>query len=258
MRIITWNCWGLGKGPAIRGLLDVQKREAPDILFLSETKHDEKWMEWLKWKLELTNLVTVDSEGSRGGLALFWKKDIDIRIKSWYIYHIDCVITEDDGIQWRFTGIYGESRSEEKDNTWKTLRTLKEKNDLQWLCSGDFNEILFSCEKEGGPIREERCMQKFRIALEDCDLHDLGFVGDPFTWWNNHHLADSFTKERLDRAVANGAWRFMFPLVQVVNGDPRHSNHIPIIVDVGSRERNEWNGNLEFIPKFEAKWLEED
>jgi hypothetical protein len=57
-------------------------------------------------------------------------------------------------------------------------------------------------------------------------------------------LADSFTKERLDRVVANGAWRCMFLLVRVVNGDPRHSDHRPIIVDVGSRERKEWNGNL--------------
>jgi hypothetical protein len=34
-----------------RQFMDVQKREAPDVLFLSETKHDGKWMEWLRWKL---------------------------------------------------------------------------------------------------------------------------------------------------------------------------------------------------------------
>ena len=77
--------------------------------------------------------------------------------------------------------------------------------DLPWLCSGDFNEILFGCEKEGGPLRAESSMQKFRLALEDCDLHDLGFIGDPFTWRNNHNLAARFIKERLDRAVANSA-----------------------------------------------------
>jgi hypothetical protein len=44
----------------------------------------------------------------------------------------------------------------------------------------------------------------------------------------------------------------------VVNGDPRHSHHRSIIVDVESRERNEWNENLEFMPKFDAKWLEDD
>jgi hypothetical protein len=32
-------------------------------------------------------------------------------------YHIDVVIKEDRW-KWRFTGIYGESRNEEKENTW--------------------------------------------------------------------------------------------------------------------------------------------
>ena len=110
MRLITWNCRGLGNGPAIRGLLDVQKREAPDILFLSETKHDGKWMDWLRWKLQLPNLVTVDSEGASGGLALFWSREVDITLKSFSKYHIDSVIKGENGIEWRFTGIYGKSK----------------------------------------------------------------------------------------------------------------------------------------------------
>jgi exonuclease III len=82
MRIITWNCRGLGNGPAIRGLLDVQKQEAPDILFLSETKHDGKWMEWLRWKLKMPNMVIVDNIGVSGGLALFWKREVNVTVKS--------------------------------------------------------------------------------------------------------------------------------------------------------------------------------
>ena len=92
MRQITWNCQGLGNGPEIRGLLNIQKWEAPDVLFLSETKHDGKWMEWLRWKLEMPNLVTVDSNKSSGGLALFWKRGVDVGVKSLSEYHINSVI----------------------------------------------------------------------------------------------------------------------------------------------------------------------
>jgi exonuclease III len=63
MRITTWNCRGLGNGPAVRGLLDLQKQEDPDILFLSETKLDGRKMETLKWQLGMNNLVTRDCEG---------------------------------------------------------------------------------------------------------------------------------------------------------------------------------------------------
>lgn len=41
-----------------------------------------------------------------------------------------------------------------------------------------------------------------------------GFTGDIFTW-SNKHKSDTFTKERLDRAVANSNWVEMFDLVTV-------------------------------------------
>jgi endonuclease/exonuclease/phosphatase family metal-dependent hydrolase len=160
-------------------------------------------------------------------------------VKSFSKNHIDTVVMEESGLMWRFTGIYGEYRNENKEITWKLLCTLNNQNDLPWLCSGDFNEILFNCEKEGGCPRSERSMEKFRQVLEECELHDLGFMGDAFTWRNHHHDAVNYTKERLDRAVANNVWRYCFTLVRVINGDPHHSDHMPVIVDTGDKDLNE-------------------
>jgi hypothetical protein len=42
-----------------------------------------------------------------------------------------------------------------KEKTWRLLRILKQRSMLPWLCCGDFNEVMFNCEKEGG-----RCVQK--------------------------------------------------------------------------------------------------
>ena len=136
-------------------------------------------------------------------------------------------------------GSMGSLRSEEKDRSWEQLRLLKNQSRLPWLCCGDFNEILFNCE-EGGAIRPEGNMLKFREVLAECDLHDLGFVGDAFTWRNHHHNLSSYTRERLDRAVANSAWRARFPLVRVINGDPQHSDHRPIIVETGDKVKAHW------------------
>jgi hypothetical protein len=44
MKIMEWNYQDLGNHPAIRGLLEFQKSEGADILFLSKTKMDERRM----------------------------------------------------------------------------------------------------------------------------------------------------------------------------------------------------------------------
>jgi hypothetical protein len=123
---------------------------------------------------------------------------------------------------------------------------------------GDFNEILFSHEKEGGAARAPGCMEEFRRALEDTGLEDLGFVGDAFTWRNNWHLTVGYVRERLDRAVANVSWRCMFPLYKIINGDPRHSDHRPVVAILNEQSVPISDGPREPSFHFEASWLQED
>ena len=51
-----------------------------------------------------------------------------------------------------------------------------------WMMIGDFNKILFQHEKEGGRPGEQCHMQAFSDALVDCNLFDMGYEGDMFTW----------------------------------------------------------------------------
>lgn len=90
-------------------------------------------------------------------------------------YYIDVDIKADDGFEWRFTGIYGESHSDQKHKTWTVLRDLHAQEAKPWMCARDFNEVLFQHEKEGGRPKSQACMDKFKEAMEHCGLHDLGF-----------------------------------------------------------------------------------
>jgi hypothetical protein len=110
----------------------------------------------------------------------------------------------------------------------------------------------------GGAPRPQECMERFKEALEICELDDLGFVGDAFTWRNNSHDANMYIRERLDRAVATQKWRDRFPMFKVINGDPRHSDHRPIIVDTHGSEKARRGPAWGMMPKFEAKWIEEE
>uniref|UniRef100_A0A8R7PKG3 Endonuclease/exonuclease/phosphatase domain-containing protein n=1 Tax=Triticum urartu TaxID=4572 RepID=A0A8R7PKG3_TRIUA len=258
MKVIAWNCRGLGNPSAVQSLLDLQKVEEPDILFLSETKMKEKELDFLRWRMNMVNMVARDCEGRSGGLALFWRRGVEVNLRWKGRYHIDAEVVEDNGTRWRLTGVYGESRAGKKENTWRLLRTLYGQSDLPWLCVGDFNEILFAGEKEGGPARAQGCMDAFRGCLEQCELEDLGFVGDPFTWRNNWQMVAGYTRERLDRAVANANWRCLFPLHKIINGDPRHSDHRPVIAELNGQSKLMGDGKGPSGFRIEARWLQEE
>lgn len=164
MMVITWNCRGLGNGPAVCGLLNIQKEEDPDILFLSETKMDLNRIEGLRWWLGLMNLVVKDCRGKSGGLAVFWRKGVNFHLRAVSRLYIDDDVVEDNGFVWRFTGFYGEPRSDKEELSWKALRTLNAARRHLWLCMGDFNEILMSHEKEGGVPKPQICMERFQEA----------------------------------------------------------------------------------------------
>jgi len=163
MKLIAWNCRELGNGLAIQGLLNLQKVEDPDILFLSKTKMDRRRIEGLRWKLGLTNLVVKDCDGKSGGLVIFWRKDIVLQLRGVSRYFINADVAEVDGFVWRFTGFYGEPKTDKKDISWKALRGLNAAQRRPWLCVGDFNEILIllACEKEGGQPKPQSCMDQF-------------------------------------------------------------------------------------------------
>lgn len=93
------------------------------------------------------------SDGRKGGLIIFWKREVNVQILFAHSNYIDVRIVEDAQREWRFTGFYGEFRWADKYLTWQRLRTLKAQHNLPWLLLGDFNEILFNDEKEGGNPR---------------------------------------------------------------------------------------------------------
>jgi hypothetical protein len=121
---------------------------------------------------------------------------------------------------------------------------------LPWLVLGDFTEILFNYEKEGGRPRSQQAMQAFHVALTDCELEDMGYIGDIFTWRRGN------LRERLDRGAVNQAWNNLFPNESLINCETTRSDHRPLLVDteylVGTHDQHVRE------KRFEARWLSED
>ena len=78
-------------------------------------------------------------------------------------------------------------------------------------------------------VEIKKQMFDFREILSHCDLHDLGFLGAPWTF-DNGQDGDRNVKVRLDRAVANPEWMNIFPNNQVNHIVSTASDHCPIEV----------------------------
>ncbi|KAL6184211.1 hypothetical protein ACLB2K_045615 [Fragaria x ananassa] len=118
----------------------------------------------------------VLSEGLSGGLGMFWNDDVRVHVGSSSAHHINIKI--DGGPsnpRWRLIGFYGWPQTADREFSWQLLKDLANLDSLPWVVIGDFNEILDSGEKKGGPQRQEHQMRGFREALGYGDLLDLGF-----------------------------------------------------------------------------------
>ncbi|XP_071680546.1 uncharacterized protein [Lolium perenne] len=101
--------------------------------------------------------------------------------------------------------------------------------------------------------RAERLMSEFREALSDCDLHDIGFIGTPWTF-DNKQKGDRNVKVRLDRAVASPEWSLRFPNTRLRHIISSRSDHLPLLLT--EDESAEFSpGN--YMRRYEVFWERE-
>ena len=69
MRLLSWNCQGLGNPWIIRSLRKLVRDQAPTVCFLMETRLDREGFDNKCDDLPFQNKVVVKKPNSRGGLA---------------------------------------------------------------------------------------------------------------------------------------------------------------------------------------------
>uniref|UniRef100_A0A803P559 Reverse transcriptase domain-containing protein n=1 Tax=Cannabis sativa TaxID=3483 RepID=A0A803P559_CANSA len=136
----------------------------------------------------LHNGLEVPRVGLGGGLMLLWKDDVDVTLNSFNANVFYCYLAFHNGPSSHFTAFYGAPNVAHPVHTWTLLKRLKDvAPSLPWVVIGDFNEILYNHNKKGGNRRCESQMEDFRTILDMCNLNELPFTGDPFTWIKGRH-----------------------------------------------------------------------
>ncbi|XP_042968981.1 uncharacterized protein LOC122301651 [Carya illinoinensis] len=254
MKLLAWNARGLGNPRGIRHLCALTKREAPDVLFLQETRLSVRAAENCKFKLGFSNCLAVCSTGRKGGLALYWGKEVALSIVNFSSNHIDAEISDENvvGGCWFLTCLYGVPETHLRHRTWALLRSLRRSRGEAWLVMGDLNETMFHHEKQGGNPKPDAQLSVFRDVVEECELRDLGFTGYRFTW-SNMRVGPDCINERLDRFLANSSWWNSYPHAKVFHGFAAYSDHLPIWLELEGDTTLHYRKKKLF--RFEEMWV---
>jgi hypothetical protein len=126
-------------------------------------------------------------------------------------------------------------------------------NQLNWLVFGDFNIMLSNDEKKGGNLIDPNITNNFRNILSLCNLQDLGYTGNTFTW-TNRNQGEHLILARLDRFLATTEWKQMFPYYTNQHLLRYQSDHNPILLDFSSSANNKSNHAAPKLRKFEQVW----
>uniref|UniRef100_A0A803Q5Q7 Endonuclease/exonuclease/phosphatase domain-containing protein n=1 Tax=Cannabis sativa TaxID=3483 RepID=A0A803Q5Q7_CANSA len=175
MKILSWNCRGLGPSRNVQFLNELVVQKRPNVVFLCETLSNNVKVDRVCRSLGFEGCFVVEDQGRSGGQREF-----------------------------RFTGIHGEPNRSLQKNTWDLLRTFHGRSTAPWSLMGDFNNVLSQGEKLGGLPYPAWLIEGFQEVVQQCGLIDLELCGHPFTWEKSRD-STNWIEVRLDRAMVSNS-----------------------------------------------------
>ncbi|XP_019246277.1 PREDICTED: uncharacterized protein LOC109225925 [Nicotiana attenuata] len=248
---IIWNVRGGNNAEFKRHCMDIVHLHKPALMVLLEIKMADQ--KKLAEELHFDMLIQSPAIGLSGRIMLMWKEDN---------VTVDEVSTTPQGIHamvkvlpdhtpWLFSAIYASNVLANRKLLWESLVTISKSYPNNWFLGGDFNEVLKARDKFGGnPINPSRS-NLFWDCLNECNLLDLGYKGNKFTWTNKRYKnKTSLILERIDRCFANESWTFQYLEATVIHLPRTHSDHCPIQVVLKGDSLNYSNRPF----RFESMW----
>ncbi|XP_073361947.1 uncharacterized protein [Aegilops tauschii subsp. strangulata] len=255
MMVLSWNCRGLGQPRTVQELVCLVHTYKPKLVFLSETRQSNQYVNKLRWRLGLKHCIAQPGKGKSAGIALLYDESVEIIELSVGLRYIDVLVRlTPNGLQWRGTFVCGEPKAHERRLMWELLSRIKDKSNAPWLMIGDFNETMWQAQHFSTAKRSERYMENFRSVLSDCNLFDLGFKGPGWTY-DNKQAGQKNVRARLDRAIASSSWSDHFREAIVEHICSSRSDHLPVLLKFGKRKEWRTVGSKSSRPfRYEHMW----
>uniref|UniRef100_A0A803QHJ4 Reverse transcriptase domain-containing protein n=1 Tax=Cannabis sativa TaxID=3483 RepID=A0A803QHJ4_CANSA len=235
MKILAWNCRGLGNTATVRQLTHLVRHHNPDLLILSEVRLSMVRFMRICSKLHFMDQHYFPPTGQSGGLGMCWMKGVMCNVQSSSKYLISVEITSDPpGIPWLLWGLYGPPHCVDKEQFWVQVGDCVLNAQSPILLLGDMNGTLSDSECFNYRGNTSRYAFDFRRMVHRVGLIDLGFQGPRFTWakgGSNSNGNGGMKRARLDRGLASPDWRILFPNAIINHLAATESDHRPLLMD---------------------------
>ena len=119
---------------------------------------------------------------------------------------------------------------------WAQLQDIALSRTSAWIITEDFNDIIHSSEKVGGPARPEGSFSDLRSLMSSCDLYDLNRTGSFLSWRVKRHT--HLVRCRLDRVMANSEWIMAYPSGRSEYLRFEGSDHRPLVTSFDPKKKN--------------------
>lgn len=206
-----WNIRGFNKKSKHRVVRDWMKQGKFDFGCLIETKVKEGRAERIVNSVFKDWSLLSNYEDHRlGRLWLVWRNNVRVTPLYKTSQLITCSIYIEGRKEEFFVSfIYASNFAAERKTLWNDLRYHHDSplfQDKAWLICGDFNEILEGDDHslyDSSPFIPPG-MRDFQDLVRHCELTDLSYQGQRFTWCNKRH--EGVICKKLDRVLVSRKW----------------------------------------------------
>ncbi|XP_026410328.1 uncharacterized protein LOC113305521 [Papaver somniferum] len=163
---------------------------------------------------------------------------------------IHAIVNNDPALEeWFLSCVYGTLYVKDQPSQWNYIKNLRTSVSIPWALIGDLNVTMnLSDGNTSSPITSPEVLNH----INQSDLHDINYIGNPFTWTSNSHGTGKF-KSRIDRALVNSDFILKYPDATLTHLGQLGSDHVPIMLSLYSinmsKGRN-W--------KFFEHWMQSD
>lgn len=246
MNLICWNCRGTASKGFVGLVKDMKREYSASFIALLETHTSGNQAKKIAKRMGFEHQFIVDARGQAGGIWLIWDSvhcPIQILRDTTQLVHVK--VSPSNASPWFSTIVYGSPHYANRQILWDDIQDIHSSIDSPWALLGDFNVVLHDYER-AALIRAHPIEAGFQATLDRCNLFDLGYNGDLFTW------ARGNTRKHLDRAICNLDWHLRFEHSEITHLPKLKSDHSPLLLNLEHRRY----GNRRRKPfRFEAIWL---